>query len=297
MPQRIVSAGGAATFAKRLARLFLLAALAAGLAACSLTRIAYTNATPLIAWNVDDWFDLQPGQKDWLRERVGRLMAWHRASELPEYRRFLQDVLARSADGVSEEDARWAYVAMRSYYRRAMERMLPDMAEFVRQLDAAQAAHLEHRFAEGNEKLVRESLQGTPAERRERRARRFTGYFEDWTGRLSAAQRELVATHLAAIAETADEWMADRRLRQSATLALIRARPSQDEAIAALRRILVDAESWRRPEYAAKLKERDQRMFALIGALGATLTREQREHFAKRVQGYLHDIDHLVAAL
>jgi hypothetical protein len=296
VPQRIVPAGRVAIFVKRLARLFLIAGLAAGLAACSLTRIAYTNATPLIAWNVDDWFDLQPGQKDWLRDRVGRLMAWHRASELPEYRRFLQEVLVRSEDGVSEEDARWAYVTMRGYYRSAMERTLPDMAEFVRQLDAAQAAHLEHRFAEENEKLVKESLKGTPAERRERRARRFIGHFEDWTGRLSAAQRELVATHLAAISEITDEWMGDRRLRQSETLALIRARPSQEEAIAALRRILVDADSWRRPEYAAKLKERDRRVFALVGALGATLTQGQREHFAKRVQGYLHDITHLMAA-
>jgi hypothetical protein len=281
---------------KRLARLFLLAALAIALAACSLTRIAYTNATPLIAWNVDDWLDLQPGQKDWLRDRIGRLMAWHRANELPEYQRFLQEVLARCEDGISEEDARWAYAATRGYYRRATERMLPDMADFVRQLDAAQAAHLEHRFAEENERLVKDSLKGTPLERRERRARRFIGHFEDWTGRLSAAQRELVAARLAAIPENTDEWMGDRRFRQTETLALIRARPSHEEAIAGLRRILIDPESWRRPEYAEKLKERDRRMFALVAALGSTLTAGQREHFARRVQGYLDDIAHLVAA-
>jgi hypothetical protein len=281
---------------KRLARLFLLAALAVALAACSLARIAYTSAAPAIVWNADDWFDLQPGQKEWLSERAGRLMAWHRESELPDYRRFLQEVLARSEGGISEEDARWAYAEMRGFYRRAMERMLPDIAELLRQLGAAQIARLEHRFAEENEELLKESLKGTPTERRDRRAHRFIGRFEDWTGPLSGAQRELVASRVAAMPELTQDWLGDRRFRQSETLALVRARRPQDETVAGLRRILVDADDWRSPEYAGKLREREGRMFALVAALGATLTPVQREHLRRRVQGYVNDITHLVAS-
>ena len=286
---------GQAASLGRVIRLLLLAALAAALAACSLTRIAYGNAAPLVAFSADSWFDLRTRQKDWVRERVSLAMAWHRASELPEYRAFLREALARSEDGVSEEDARWAYAKLRNYYRRAMEKMLPDMAEFLGQLDAGQAAHLEHRFAEENEKLVKESLQGTPSERSERRARRFIGYFEDWTGRLSPEQRELVAARLADIPDLSQERMADRHFRQSETLALLRGSPSHAATIEGLRRILVDTDAWRRPQYREKLEDRDRRMFALVGAIGATLDTGQREYFARELRGYLKDIDRLAS--
>jgi hypothetical protein len=67
------------------------------LAGCTtLTHLAYSNAAlayrnlpPMLAWMVDDYVDMSGGQKEWVRERIGRIMHWHRAHELPEYRRFL----------------------------------------------------------------------------------------------------------------------------------------------------------------------------------------------------------------
>ena len=72
-----------------------LALLAAGCS--SLTRVAYNNAAFAGAWAVDDWFDLHDGQREWVKERFARLVAWHRANELPAYERLLQDTAARVA--------------------------------------------------------------------------------------------------------------------------------------------------------------------------------------------------------
>ena len=90
-----------------LRRAFLLAALAALAAACSsVTRVAYNNAPIAGAWVVDDWFDLHDGQRDWVKGRFGRFIAWHRESELPAYERLLQDTAARAATRLAEEDLR-----------------------------------------------------------------------------------------------------------------------------------------------------------------------------------------------
>ena len=281
---------------KRSGRYLVIVAAALALAACSLTRVAYNNATPVVTWMVDDYFDLQDSQKDFVRARLARALAWHRESELPEYRRFLLDVIARTQGEVTPDDAQRAYATMRSYYQRAVERLLPDMAEFIESLDAEQAATLGKRFEEQNAKAVKERMKGAPAERRERRAKRFAEYVEDWTGHLDAAQRQLIATHYAAMPEFGDEWFADHRFRQAETLSLLRAKLPREQTIAGLRRLLIDSESWRDPQYAAKMKQRDRQLFELVAALSVTLTPEQRKHIHKRLRGYLEDVSFLMAA-
>ncbi len=52
----------------------------------------------------------------------------------------------------------------------------------------------------------------------------------------------------------------------------------------------------RRPDYAAKLRARDEAVFAMIAALDATLTPEQRGRLHRRIAGYAADVAFLKAA-
>lgn len=280
-----------------LSRALLAAALAVLLAACSTaTRVAYNNAAFAAAWMVDDWFDLREGQRDWVKERFGRLLAWHREAELPAYERLLHDAAARVATGITAEDARRIYGEMRAAYQRAMRRALPDMADFLLQVSPEQIAFLERKFEESNDRLARENVKATPFERREARAERYLERLEDWTGRLSESQRGLVRSRVSAIDDYTQEWLGDRRLRQSETLALARSRPSREAMIAGLSRILVDTDSWRRPEYAARLRARDEQVIAMIAALDRTLTPEQRRKVHTRIAAWASDVARLMAS-
>lgn len=283
---------------KRLLARALLAALVATLAvACSsATRVAYNNAPLAAAWVVDDWFDLHDGQRDWVKERFARLLAWHRASELPAYERLLQDTAARAASRLSEEDARRVHGEMRALYYRVVRKAIPDMADFLLQVHPEQIGFLERKFAEDNARVVKESLKGTPKERLEARVKRYTDRVEDWTGKLSAAQRDLVRARVSAMEDLTEEWLGDRRFRQAETIALLRARPAREAMIASLTRILVDSDSWRRPEYVARLKARDAQVFAMIAALDATLTPEQRGKLQRRLSDYAADAAYLAVA-
>ena len=273
------------------------AALVALLAACSsVTRVAYNNAVFAATWVVDDWFDLHDGQRDWVKGRLGRLLAWHRANELPAYERLLQDTAARAATRIDADDARRIYREMRDLYHRTLRQAIPDVADFLLQVHPEQVAHLERKFAEDNARVVKESVKDTREERLEARARRYLERVEDWTGRLSAAQRDQVRARVVAIEDTTEERLGDRRFRQSETIALIRAKPSREALIAALTRLLVDTDSWRRPEYAAKLKARDEQVFAMIATLHATLTPEQRGRLHRRIAGYAADVAYLMVA-
>ena len=283
---------------RRLLARALLAALVALLAAAcsSVTRVAYDNAPFAAAWMVDDWFDLHDGQRDWVKERLARLHGWHRASEMPAYERLLAATAARAARGLSADDARQVHREMRALWLRLVRRAIPDMADFLLQLHPEQVVFLARKFDEDNERTVRESVRGTPQERLERRQKRYLERIEDWTGRLSPAQRDVVRARVAAMGDLTGEWLGDRRFRQSETIALLRSKPTRAQLEAGLTRLLVESDSWRRPEYVAKMKARDEQVFAMVADLDATLTAEQRGKLHRRLAGYAADAAYLAVA-
>ncbi len=288
--------------AKKLVILVLAAAvlLAAG---CSSTRLAYmsvalaySNLTPMAVWWVDDYVDLRGEQREWVRARIDAAHAWHRARELPEYRRWLETILDDSQDGISADEARAAYVEMRSRYHRLLAHIAPDIADFLLQLDAVQVKQLERKFSDDERRMVKDSLEATAEERQARRVRTYLEHIEEWTGKLSTAQRGLVAGHVRAIPELFEERLAERRYRTGETIALLHAHPSHAEMTAAMTRLLVETDSWRRPDYVARQQARERALFEMIAALSATLGADQRAHFRARVRGYMGDISELIAA-
>jgi len=288
---------------RRALRLLAVAVAGLALASCSLTRlvfsnvtIAYNNASSVIAWMVDDYVDLTEPQKDWVRDRLSRTIAWHREQELPEYRRFFEKVSAQAEDNISVEEARAAHRELRGHYRRLFEHMLPDMAELLLQLDTDQIAQVERKFSVENRKIAKESVDGTPEKRSARRARRYFDQLEEWTGRLNASQRGLVASRLKTMPEHVEEWLAERAYRQAAIVALARSRPAREQAIAELRRLVIETESWRRPEYQEKLRERDEQFFEMISSLSQTLSANQRARLQERLRDFMRYITELTAS-
>ncbi len=238
-------------------------------ASCSFTKLAYmnaafaySNATPALTWLVDDYVDLSGAQREFVRERLARAFAWHRADELPEYNRFLESVLRQVEDNLTVEEARSDYRELRERYHRLLDRVLPDAAEFILQLDGEQAAQMERKFAEDNRKMLNEATRGTPAARLERRVKRTLEHLEEFTGALDSAQRELVARHVAAMEDTYRERLADRTYRQNEIVAL---------------------------------RAREEKLFGMLSALSASLSAEQRAYFQKRVRGFMRDISGLAA--
>lgn len=275
---------------------FLSLVLAVFVSACSMTRIAYSNATPILSWMIDDYFDLNDTQKDWVRERTERLVQWHRSSELPDYERYLQSLLVMSERPFTAADAGRTYQSGRALYYRLAEKLLPDMADFLLKLDAEQLAAVEKNLATANARLARDILKGTPEERLKRRTRKFIGYFEDYFGRLSVQQAALVSTRVLAMPEIGEEWMADRKRRQQETLKLVRNKGTREQTIAGLRLVIFEMDTLRSPEYVAQLKQRDAHIFEMIASLSETSTAEQRNKLQKKIRGFLADVAYLMVA-
>jgi hypothetical protein len=280
----------------RWTHLVLLAAAAILAAACSVSRLAYLNAPPLALWYVGGYFDMTDAQKRFFKERLARAMAWHRSHELPEYRQAIESLIVKSEGRIPVEDVRATYGKARDFYHRALEHLLPDLADFILQLDEEQLAQVEKKFAEDNKKLVKESVKGAAEERRERQAKKYIDQFEEFTGRLAPDQREIIASAVARLPDLTEERLGDRRFRQLEAMGLARGKASREKVISELKRLLIDTESWRRSEYVRKMRDRDERMFQAVSDLSATLTPEQRMSLQRKLRGYVKDISEIVAS-
>jgi hypothetical protein len=290
-------------FLNRFAAALLVILAIAGCSSAAFTRLAYNNAAmaysnlgPMLTWVVDDYVDLDGSREDWVRVRIERVLAWHRSEELPRYRELLETMLAKSARAYRVEDIAAHQQALRAGYHRLVGQVIPDMAEFMAGMDASDIEHMEKKFAEDNRQFVKDSLKGSPQERLERRMKRLIGHLESWVGSLTPEQREVVASRYPILTDVSDELMGERRYRQSELLALARSRPQRPQIEAALRRLFIDTDSWRRPEYAAKLRERDNQLSSMIAELSGTLTGEQRAHLQRRIRRFLGDISTLTAS-
>jgi hypothetical protein len=67
----------------RLARIIVLPALVAGLAACSAIKLGYNNLDEIAYWWLDSYVDFTDDQAPRAREDLARLHWWHRNEELP----------------------------------------------------------------------------------------------------------------------------------------------------------------------------------------------------------------------
>ena len=118
-----------------------IALLTAGLllTACgTLTKLAYSNVAfaynqfpPMLTWMLDGYVDMSGEQKDWMRDRVARIMEWHRSHELPEYRHFLERVLVETSEPFTVAEVAQAYGDLRKHYRATLEQVLPHAADFL----------------------------------------------------------------------------------------------------------------------------------------------------------------------
>jgi Family of unknown function (DUF6279) len=279
-----------------LVRFALFAALTFALGACSLATVAYNNASTVVSYALSDYFDLSAEQEDWLRPRVEKLVAWHRNSELPAYRRTIEEARLRVAGPVKIEDMDALYAEGRTFASRATDRALPDVAEFLSQLSNEQIAKLEVKLAKDNEKLAKESRAGSEVLKK-KRVERYYERFEGWMGELTAEQKAQITAAVSAMPSLEDYRLADRKSRQTAFLKLLKQRPEPGVFQRELRQLILQPELKRDPAYTAEWDRQQKDILALAASLVSSASAEQRQRIQKKLSGYANDISNLLRSV
>jgi hypothetical protein len=283
-------------FAARFRLALLLALLAAALAGCmSMVGLGYGHAETVAGWKADQYFDLEGDQKDLFRSRFGRLYAWHRYEQLPEYVAFLRAGTHRLQDGLDPGDVEWFAEGLRARYRLIVRQAAGDAADLFASLTPRQIENLQRQWAKDNRKFASEHrVHGTEEERRRARAKRIVSQIRNWTGSLTAEQEARIVALTDAMPDTERLRYEDRVRRQREFVHLLRERNGDREKFAArLTEWLSNWEAGRDPHYARLAEEGWKQRVQLLVAVERMLTPEQRNNVLQRLQGHISEFHRL----
>jgi hypothetical protein len=280
--------------ALRAAKYVLIAGLAALLVSCTFTKFAYNQADTVAAWMVDDYFDLDPSQKQEFQKRFDRFYTWHRYEQLPEYSQFMRTARSRFQDGLSREDVMWFMEGLRTRVRTAGRHVAPDAAALLATLTPAQIENLQRKFEKDNRKYVRErKLNGTPQERQEAEAKRIIKQIEDWLAPLSNEQEQRIAAMIKDLPQIEQQRYAERLRRQKELIEILSQRGDEQRFTARLTEWLTSWERNRSAEYQKQLDASWQKRAELFVAVDKMLTAEQRQTSLTRIATYADDFAQL----
>ena len=283
----------------KLARIIGVLALAAVLGACSAIRLAYNNLPELSYWWLDGYLDFDGSQTPKVRDDLARLLEWHRRNELPKIAALLQEAEALAPGDITPVQACAMTDRIRDRLLAVSERAEPAGTELALSLGEAQLQQLERKYAKNNADYRKDWLDRSPARVQEKRYDQFLDRFEDFYGRLSPEQRELLRQQVAQSVFDPKLQDVERRKRQQEALVLLRGfvanRTPPTEARAALHAYLQRIADpppgpWREQQQAL-LQEGCRNLAALHNGTSAA----QRAQAVKRLQAYQNDLRQLVA--
>ncbi|MBN9473597.1 MAG: hypothetical protein J0H72_06080 [Burkholderiales bacterium] len=164
------------------------------LAACSGVKLGYNSADKVLAWRMDDWFDLSDGLRQPARDRLHRVLAWHRHEELPRYADILRSAERRLVDPAPLRASE--LLALQQQVTGRLQvlggRVADEFADVLVQFGPAQRRRLLARLDENNDEFREDYVEADAGAVRKRRIDQMVDRYQFWLGRLSPEQR----THL-----------------------------------------------------------------------------------------------------
>jgi hypothetical protein len=290
---------GGLTSARRVSIISLLSIVVV-LGGCSALRLGYNNAPTVAYWWLDRYFDFDAAQSVRVRADLKALHDWHRAEELPRAAELLRKLRQGTPQDTSAELLCGLYGDVKDRGVVGLERMVPTLAAVVPTLQDAQIARIASQFDKRNQDWREEWLDGTPAQRAERRVKKMLSRAETFYGDLSPEQTALVPGLLGASGNDADTLFQERLLRQKDALQTLRTlrdtpntTPAQREA--AIQALLDRAVQPTDPLVRQALARWSGQGCAVAAALHNSSSPAQRLRMADTLQRYEGDVQALIA--
>lgn len=283
-----------------LARIIGVLLVAAALGACSTVRLAYNNLPELAYWWLDGYLDFDGAQTPRVRDDLAQLLSWHRQHELPRIALLLQQAQALAPREIEAAEVCAMSERIRERLLAAAEQAEGPGTELALSLGAAQLQQLERKYAKSNAEYRREWLERSAARVQQQRYDKFLERLEDFYGRLTPEQRELVRAQVRQSLFDPKRVHAERLQRQQEALALLRglqaSRPSPAEARSAIHAHVMRIADpppgpWRKHQQAL-LQEGCRNLAALHNSTSAA----QRAQAVQRLRAYEDDLRQLAAA-
>ena len=271
--------------------------LALLLTGCSAVRLGYNNSPQLAYWWLDGYFDFDGRQSQTVRTELQTTLEWHRKQELPLLELQLVQLQQLAPNNITPAQVCAVYTDLQARIVATLEPLATNMAATATGLQEAQLQYLNKSFEKKDREWREEWLDGSAAERAERRLKRAVEWSEWFYGSLSKDQVALLAQRFNA-SQFDPQIQHREKLRRHqdlvATLRTVSGKPpaqAQQELRALLARTVVSVDA----SYKAHLEQLVQENCVTVATLHNSSTPRQRARLVKTLQDYQGDAQALAA--
>ncbi|MDZ4300437.1 MAG: DUF6279 family lipoprotein [Pseudomonas sp.] len=268
---------------RRLRILAALLVLSALLAGCNRVGLAYRNLDVIIPWTLNDYLDMNAGQKSWFNETLKEHLAWHCTTQLPGYLDWL-DRLQQMVDSHQVSDA-----ALQAHSLEAKQaiadvarQITPSAIELLRGLDEQQVREMDAALTKDLGKRQDEYLKPPLEQQIKERSERMSKRLDAWLGPLSASQQERVLAWSTALGAQNQQWIGNRAHWQAQFIAAVNQRASSDFP-RKMEQLLVDRESLWTADYRQAYAQTEAAARSLLVDVMAESTVQQRQKLVQRI--------------
>jgi hypothetical protein len=272
-----------------------------GLGGCSAMRLGYTQGPTLGGWWLDGYFDFSSTQEPAVQQALADWFGWHRTTQLPEY----AEDLGRMRQQLAQPELQAAQVCQWSqrweqHLQVSLNQALPAMARIAQTLSPAQLQHFQKKQEARNARFLREDVQASPAERRDKRLEDWRERYEDLYGDLNPAQLTVLEAAAERIAPDAQQREREHLARQRDTLRLLNTLATQppgqeaaQQALATQLRPMLVWDGWGSPAWRNARRQQRQAHCEVLARMHQLSTPAQREHAQQWLSGWEHDLRQL----
>ncbi|MFC6338573.1 hypothetical protein GIR22_15010 [Pseudomonas sp. CCM 7891] len=268
---------------RRLKLLVILLSLSLVLAGCNRVGLAYRNLDVIIPWTLNDYLDMNAGQKSWFNDTLKEHLAWHCTTQLPGYLDWL-DRLQQMVDNnqVTDDALQNRTVEARQAIAEVSRQITPSAIELLRELDDQQVNDMKQALAKDLRKRQNEYLKPPLQQQIKERGERMIKRLNTWLGPLSSSQQSRVMAWSTALGEQNQQWIGNRAHWQAQFIAAVEQRRSSDFP-QQIQQLLVDRENLWTPNYRQAYAQTETAARSLIVDLMAESTVQQRQKLASKI--------------
>lgn len=268
---------------RRLKLLVVLLTLSLVLAGCNRVGLAYRNLDVIIPWTINEYLDMNAGQKSWFNDTLKEHLAWHCTTQLPGYLDWL-DRLQQMVDNNQITDAalQARTVEAKQAIAEVAREITPSAIQLLQGLDDQQVKDMGDALAKDLRKRQDEYLKPPLAQQIKERAERMSKRLDAWMGPLSPSQHNRVTAWSIALGEQNQEWIGNRAHWQAQFIDALQQRHSADFP-QKIQQLLVDRESLWTPQYRTAYAQTEAAARGLIIDLMAESTAQQRQTLTQKI--------------
>ncbi len=275
---------------KRWAWLLLLLCVLSG---CS-PRFVYGWLDWIIPWQVDDYVTLTSSQEGALDAIIGRQLRWHRQQELPLYLAHLNRLQADIAHPLDEETVLRHMNEASEHWYRLFAHLLPDLVGLIQSFSDEQVEEILAQVNRENDELIEKYSDMTLSERVKQANKRMEKSLRKWLGKLSPAQKAVIADYNLKRHNTLALWLAYRQDWIDLLAEALRQRADKAQLEQALTLLLVTPDDVKGQQYLSQIEDNRRRLARGLITIHAEMTPRQTRKLNHQLDDLRGDLEYLI---